>query len=75
MARPQFDDLPFNSRPDLTPYLVHLTKNTKTDDEYSAYENLVSILQTGKVWGSEPQAGMIKGRSRAACFMDVPLHH
>jgi hypothetical protein len=39
----------------------------------SAYENLLNILQTGKIWGSEPKAGMIKGKSRAACFIDVPF--
>jgi hypothetical protein len=26
MTLPSFDDLPFNARPDLTPYLIHLTK-------------------------------------------------
>jgi hypothetical protein len=73
MTLPTFDDLPFNARPDLTPYLVHLTKNSKRKDGCSAYENLVNILQTGKIWGSEPKAGMIKGKSRAACFIDVPF--
>ena len=37
MGLPQFDDLPFNARPDLTPYLIHLTKNTAT---YSAAADL-----------------------------------
>ena len=73
MPLPAFDDLPFNARPDLTPYLLHLTKNTKSEDEYSAYDNLVSILRTGEVWGSTPRRGMIKGRHKAACFMDVPF--
>ena len=52
MARPKFDDFPFNSRSDLTPYLVHLTKNTTPDDNYSAYDNLVSIPHNGEIWGS-----------------------
>jgi hypothetical protein len=73
MALPAFDDLPFNARPDLTPYLLHLTKNTKAADQYSAYDNLVSILKNGEVWGSDPKQGMIKGGHKAACFMDVPF--
>jgi hypothetical protein len=32
MRFPEFEDLPFYERPDLTPYLVHLTKNTKQED-------------------------------------------
>ena len=72
--RPDFEDLPFFERPDLTPYLIHLTKNTKADDDFSAFENLVSILQTGKIWGSDTKKGFVKGPHRAACFMDVPFH-
>ena len=70
---PTFDELPFNARPDLTPYLIHLTKNTLPEDEFSAYENLVSILETGEVWGSDPKKGFIKGSKKAACLMDVPF--
>lgn len=73
MALPKFDDLPFNVRPDLTPYIVHLTKNTKKDDKFSVYDNLVHILKKGRIWGSEPRVGMIKGKHAAACFMDVPF--
>lgn len=73
MPLPAFDDLPFNRRPDLSPYLIHLTKNTKPIDDFSAYDNLVSILQTGQINGSKPSQGMIKGKHRAACFMDVPF--
>lgn len=73
MGLPQFDDLPFNSRPDLTPYLIHLTKNTNADDEHSAYDNLVNILRTGEIWGSDTKKGFIKGPHRAACLMDVPF--
>jgi hypothetical protein len=69
----EFDKLPFNTRPDLSPYVVHLTKNTERTDEYSAYDNLVSILMTGKIWGSDNITGKIKGTTRAACFMDVPF--
>lgn len=70
---PEFENLPFNERPDLSPYLVHLTKNTKDEDEYSAFDNLVNILQTGRVWGSAPKKGFIKGQKSASCFMDIPL--
>lgn len=70
---PDFDDLPFSSRPDLTPYLIHLTKNTKAEDEFSAYDNLANILRSGEIWGSRPQRGFIKGKRKAACFMDVPF--
>src|SRR5262245_48015157 len=73
MPLPQFDELPFNARPDLTPYLIHLTKNTKADDEYSGFDNLVSILQTGELRGSSKKKGLIKGPNRAACFMDIPF--
>lgn len=59
--RPEFEDLLFFERPDLTPYLIHLTKNTKADDDYSAYNNLVNILLTGKIWGSEKRATIHQG--------------
>ncbi len=70
---PEFDELPFNKRPDLTPYLIHLTKNTEADDEYSAFDNLVSILKNGEIWASNKSKGFIKGPHGAACFMDVPF--
>lgn len=60
-------------RPDLTPYLIHLTKNTSSTDRFSAYENLVHILETGKIWGSDSSGGFIKGPNKATCFMDVPF--
>jgi hypothetical protein len=72
MGLPTFEQLPFKSRPDLTPYLVHLTKGSKEDDnEYSAYDNLVNILKTGEVWGQNPR--FAKGNNNLACFMDVPF--
>lgn len=60
-------------RPDLTPYLIHLTKNTTSQDQFSAYENLVSILESGEIWGSSSKRGFIKGPNPATCFMDVPF--
>lgn len=73
MPLPAFDELPFNARPDLTPYLLHLTKNTESEDECFGYDNLVSILRTGEIWGSSSKRGFIKGPNKAACFMDVPF--
>ncbi|MEO4002113.1 hypothetical protein [Mesorhizobium sp. CAU 1732] len=73
MPLPAFDELPFNARPDLTPYLLHLTKNTDSEDKFSGYDNLVSILRTGEIWGSSSKRGFIKGPNKAACFMDVPF--
>lgn len=67
------NDLPFYERPDLTPYLIHLTKNTKPEDNFSAFENLVNIMKTGRIWGSSRQKGFIKGPYPAACFMDIPF--
>ncbi len=67
---PEFEDLPFFERPDLTPYLIHLTKNTNGKD---AFDNLINILRTGKIHGSSTASGYIKGPNRAACFMDVPF--
>src|SRR5574337_587464 len=67
------NDLPYYERPDLSPYLVHLTKNTRSEDNFSAFDNLVSILRCGQVWGSEKRKGYIKGPHSAACFMDVPF--
>lgn len=67
---PKFKELPFSERPDLTPYLIHLTKNTIPEDKFSAFDNLVSILKTGEVWGSKR---FIQGPNPAACFMDIPF--
>ena len=69
MALPEFEDVPFDERPDLTPYLIHLTKNTKAADKFSALDNLTNILQLGKIWGSNKSEGFIRGPHRATCFM------
>ena len=74
MSRLEFEDLPFYKRPDLSPYLIHLTKRTKNQDDcYSAFDNLVNILRTGEIWGSTSGSGFIKAASSASCFMDVPF--
>ena len=74
MPLPEFEDLPFEERPDLTPYLIHLTKNTKTEDGYSALDNLINILQNAEIWPSTRSKGFIKGPNGAVCFMDVPFN-
>lgn len=73
---PDFEKLPFFERPDLTPYLIHLTRNTKAENGRSAFKNLVKILRTGKIRGSKngKGKGYIKGSNRAACFMAVPFY-
>lgn len=73
MSLPEFEDLPFFERPDLTPYLVHLTKNTKSKDGCSGLDNLENILREGEIWGSSKRKGFIKGPHPATCFMDVPF--
>lgn len=66
------DHLPYVERPDLSPFLIHLTKKTKTGD-FTAFDNLVSILKTGEIRASDRKKGFIKGANGAACFMDVPF--
>jgi hypothetical protein len=68
-VRKQFEELPFSERPDLSPYLIHLTK---TSGGQSAFDNLVAILKSGVLKGSGSD-GFIKGPNKAACFMDVPF--
>jgi hypothetical protein len=67
MATIDDDELPFNIRPDLTPYLVHLTKRRS---RRSALENLENILRDGVIEGT---FSYVKGSRKAACFMDVPF--
>ena len=73
MPRRESNALSLYERPDLSPYQVHLTRNSNADDKFTAYENLVSILVEGEIKGSNTKKGFIKGPHRAACFMDVPL--
>jgi len=70
----EYEDLPFNVRPDLSPYITHLTKNTRAENDHSAFDNLISILQRGEIWGSSRKKGFIKGPNKAVCFMDIPLY-
>jgi hypothetical protein len=70
MDRADSNDLPFFERPDLSPFLVHLTR--RTADGNSAMENLIRILKDGYLKGSDA-SGYIKGGHTASCFMDIPL--
>ncbi len=70
---PTFNELPFRDRPDLSPYLFHFTKNTEREDDYTAFDNLCHILETGEIWGSNSSKGFVKGPNKASCFMDVPF--
>ena len=69
----EFESLPFDTRPDLSPYIIHLTKNTIAQDKYSAFDNLVNMLEKGEIWGSDRETGFIKGPDKATCFMDTPI--
>lgn len=62
--------LPFFERPDLSPFLVHLTK---ANNSFTAYQNLINILKSREIWGSDKGKGFIKGPNSATCFMDIPL--
>jgi hypothetical protein len=48
-GKPIIEELPFFDRPDLTPHLVHLTKNTKKKNKFSAFDNLISNLRHGEI--------------------------
>ena len=67
---PPIDDyeLPHNERPDLTPFLIHLTRKTK---EGSGLDNLESILREGCIRGTK--RCFVSQTQEAACFMDVPF--
>jgi hypothetical protein len=65
-------ELPYYERPDLTPYLIHLTKGS---DSQSALKNLVSIIRSGVIEGTDSfvTGAAQKSGVKAACFMDVPF--
>jgi hypothetical protein len=68
---PEFKKLPFNERPHLMPYLIHLTRGSISENNRSAFDNLMKILRDGKIRGNAK--GCIKGPYSACCFMDVPF--
>ncbi|MEL0660208.1 hypothetical protein V6255_13805 [Psychromonas arctica] len=68
-----FNKLPFSTRPDLSPYLVHLTKRTENSgSKRNAFSNLIDILMAGELIGSD-HTGYIKGPNTATCLMDIPI--
>jgi len=58
MTLPAFEDLPFYERPDLTPFLLHLTRAANGQ---SGFDNLVEILRTGKSMGVPHRRVLSKG--------------
>lgn len=60
-------ELPYYKRPDLTPYLIHLTK---ARSDRSALDNLKLILEEGKINGT---TSYVQGQTEATCFMDIPF--
>ncbi len=72
MSGKKLKELPYYERPDLTPYLIHLTK---ASGKTTALENLISILKDGVIEGTNSfiKRASRKSGVRAACFMDVPF--
>jgi hypothetical protein len=68
MSGLDFVNLPFSSRPDMTPYLFHFTKKS---DEHDALKILTKILKEGILKGSNKN---IIGKENVVCFMDVPFN-
>ena len=62
--------LPFTARPDISPYLIHLTRKTETD---SAFIVLQQIIFHAKMLKASDKTGFIKGSTPAVCFMDIPF--
>lgn len=69
---PHFVEYPYYVRPDLTPYLIHLTKGDP-ESGITARDRLLQILRDGIIRGSDPDTGHIKGAHPAVCLMDVPF--
>ena len=59
-------------RPDITHALIHLTGDRTAQNGLNAEQALHSILQEGKIRGSD-NSGYIKGPNRAACMTEMPL--
>ena len=61
------DDLPFSIRPDLTPYLMHLTKKAGGN---SALNKLIEILRTGVTRRTD---SYVRGHRKATCVREASL--
>jgi hypothetical protein len=72
MVGKKLTELPYYERPDLTPYLIHLTK---ASNDQTAIENLISILKNGLIEGTDGyvQQAAFGKVAKVACFMDVPF--
>jgi len=55
------------SRIDISPYLIHFTKG---EDYDHAFENLLSIISSQTIYGSN---NLIKGSYNCVCFSEAPL--
>lgn len=67
MTRLDFKDLAFFERPDLTPYLIHLTKNTKAQVMSILRSTIPSAFcRQEEFWGSDKKEGFVKGPLRAS---------
>lgn len=62
--------LPFTARPDLSPYLIHFTRQT---EQKSGFLVLQHIIFHDKMLKGSDKTGFIKGSTPAVCFMDIPL--
>ena len=58
---PEFEDLPFFERPDLSPYLVHLTKNTRAE----THEGKARRIQSAAT-GDHTAYDFVSGTSRTS---------
>ena len=76
------------TRPDFTNALVHFTKPRKgnvrhwefdyqsvnnSSKQFSSFEVLKEIFESGTLKGSTSSSGYIKGKKRAVCLSEVPL--
>ena len=59
MATIDYARLPFRQRPDLTPYVIHLTRAAGGD---TGLDVLTKILKDGVIRGSSPGESFIKGQ-------------
>lgn len=71
MTGKKLKELPYYERPDLTPYLIHLTKRRTKEDK--ALDNLIHIIHDGVINGTTSYVKHSDSKTKVACFMDVPF--